>query len=106
MSVDVATAPAAAAATVASAAAASSSEGSNGGVPRRVCPLCGKPGIKVCSGCSKVGYCSKEHQVSRTHQQHTLTAPSHETDCETPSIQQNEHNAHIQQTAVERTELY
>jgi len=26
------------------------------------CPLCGAPGLKVCAGCSKVGYCSKEHQ--------------------------------------------
>jgi len=26
------------------------------------CMLCDQPGFKVCAGCSKVGYCSKEHQ--------------------------------------------
>jgi prefoldin subunit 4 len=26
------------------------------------CPLCGAAGTKVCSGCKKIGYCSKEHQ--------------------------------------------
>jgi len=52
-------------------------------ISRRLCPLCGQPGTKVCAGCSKVGYCSKEHQ--RDHwkehklvcaQKHKLLGPS------------------------------
>ena len=66
-------------------ASASSSSPSDPAAPssKRSCPLCGKAGLKVCSGCSRVGYCSKEHQ--REHwpehkrvcaQKHKLLAPS------------------------------
>ena len=63
----------------------------NGGAgSRRLCPVCGKPGTKVCAGCSKVAYCSKEHQ--REHwKEHKLVcaqkvtaAPTSTCLCTTP----------------------
>jgi prefoldin subunit 4 len=41
---------------------------------KKLCPVCQAPGPKVCAGCSKVGYCTKEHQ--REHW------PTHKKTCE------------------------
>lgn len=70
-------------------AGSSSSNNSSSTAPKsktgRVCELCSQPGVKVCSGCSKVGYCTKEHQIAdwvtqnirQTHWIHTSQTHRH-----------------------------
>lgn len=50
------------------------------------CAVCGHEGLKVCSGCHAIRYCSKEHQ--KTHWK------EHKNSCKTFTIENDHKNGH------------